>query len=182
MSVATQSPLPLREGPERRSVAEPIRGRGISRARALRKSATEAEKKLWEVLRRKQIHGLRFRRQYSIGPYFADFVCLPARLIVELDGGQHAEDSALAHDRRRTAWLEGQRFRVLRFWNLDVFEDIDSVMDRIADAMREPLPLTPSRLRLKASPWQVRLTWPAEASAKAARKGRGNPIGAVERS
>ena len=126
-------------------MAKPSRGWGIARARALRKSATEAEKKLWEILRRKRIHGLRFRRQYPIGPYFADFVCLPARLIVELDGGQHADDVAFIYDRKRTAWLEGQRFRVIRFWNLDVVEDIDGVMDRIADAVREPLPLTPSR-------------------------------------
>jgi len=126
-------------------LAKPSRGGVIQRARALRKSATEAEKKLWEVLRRKHIHGLRFRRQYPIGPYFADFVCLPARLIVELDGGQHADGAAVAHDNRRTTWLEGERFRVLRFWNLDVFEDIDGIMDRIADAVREPLPLTPSR-------------------------------------
>ncbi|MDE2162662.1 MAG: endonuclease domain-containing protein [Alphaproteobacteria bacterium] len=139
------SPLPPREGPERLSAAKPGRGRGIPRARALRKLATVAEQKLWEMLRRKQVHGLRFRRQYPIGPYFADFVCLPARLIVELDGGQHAEDNALEYDRRRTAWLESQRFRVLRFWNLDVFENIDGVMDRIADAVKEPLPLTPSR-------------------------------------
>ena len=138
-------------------LAKPSRGGGVQRARALRKSATEAEKKLWEVLRRKRIHGLRFRRQYPIGPYFADFVCLPARLVVEIDGGQHADDAALAYDSRRTVWLEEQRFRVLRFWNLDVFEDIDGVMDRIADAVREPLPLTPSR------------------------KGRGNSIGAMER-
>ena len=126
-------------------LAKPSRGGGIPRARALRKSATEAEKKLWEILRRKHIDGLRFRRQFPIGPYFADFVCLPARLIVELDGGQHGDDAAFIYDQKRTAWLEGQRFRVIRFWNLDVFEDIDGVMDRIADAVREPLPLAPSR-------------------------------------
>ena len=145
-------------------LAKPSRGGGIPRARELRKSATEAEKKLWEVLRRKQIHGLRFRRQYPIGPYFADFVCLPARLIVELDGGQHAEGSSLAHDRKRTTWLEGQHFRVLRFWNLDVFENIDGVMDRIADAVRVPLPLTLSGYR---SPAGLRST-------PSTRKGRGN--------
>jgi hypothetical protein len=92
-------------------------------------------------------------------------------LIVELDGGQHAEGAALTHDRRRTAWLEEQRFRVLRFWNLDVFEDIDGVMDRIADAVREPLPLTLSGYRSPAGP----------RSTPSTRKGRGNSTGVAER-
>ena len=78
------SPLSLREG---------ARGRGKAtlRSRALRKQSTEAEKLLWQKLRRKQFHGLRFHRQFPLGPYFGDFVCLPARLVIEIDGGQHAE-------------------------------------------------------------------------------------------
>lgn len=117
----------------------------MARARSLRKASTPAENKLWDALRRKQIHSLRFRRQYPLGTYFADFVCLPARLIVEVDGGQHADDEGLIYDRKRTAWLEGQRFRVLRFWNHEVFENMDVVLDRIADAVKAPLPLAPSR-------------------------------------
>jgi len=101
----------------------------------LRKSSTEAEKLLWQKLRRKQFHGLRFRRQFPLGPYFGDFVCLPARLVIEVDGGQHAEGPQADHDRRRSDWLRGEDFRVLRFWNPDIFENMDSVLDRIDAAM-----------------------------------------------
>ncbi len=123
--------------------ASPLRGRG--RARELRANMTDAERKLWDVLRRKHINGLRFRRQYQLGPYFADFICLPARLIVEVDGGQHAEEDQVTHDERRTAWLNGQNFRVLRFWNLDVLKNLDSVVDAIEAAVRGPLPRSASR-------------------------------------
>ena len=134
-----ESPLPLREG---------ARGRGPStlRSRNLRKQSTEAEKLLWQKLRRKQFHGLRFRRQFPLGPYFGDFVCLPARLVVEVDGGLHAEPAQREHDQRRSNWLRTQKFRVLRFWNLDVFQNIEGVLDVIDAAIREaPLPLAPSR-------------------------------------
>ena len=134
-----ESPLPVREG---------VRGRGksILRARALRKQATEAEKKLWQKLRRKHFYGQRFRRQYPLGPYFGDFVCLPARLVIEVDGTTHAEPGQAQHDERRTQWLKRQNFHVLRFWNNDIFENIDHVVERIDAVMREcPLPLSPSR-------------------------------------
>src|SRR3979409_1670502 len=90
---APVSPLPLREG---------VRGRGKAtlRSRALRKQSTVAEKLLWQKLRRKQFHGLRSRRQFPLGPYFGDFVCLPARLVIEIDGGQPAEGAQAAHDTR----------------------------------------------------------------------------------
>ena len=138
----SDSPLPLREG---------ARGRGTFRARALRKQATEAEQKLWQKLRRKQFRGLRFRRQYPLGPYFADFVCLPARLIVEVDGSGHAESDQAAYDERRGQWLINENFRVLRFWNSDIFESLESVVERIdaeilersldAEMRKRPLPL-----------------------------------------
>jgi len=132
-------PLPSREG---------ARGRGTLRARALRKLSTEAEKKLWQKLRRKQFHGLRFRRQYPLGPYFADFVCLPARLVIEVDGATHAEFEQIQHDNRRTQWLISQNFRVLRFWNGDIFENIDGVVERIdVEMRRDPLPLPPPARR-----------------------------------
>lgn len=134
---ALKSPLPSREG---------ARGRGKAtlRSRELRKQSTEAEKQLWRYLRRKQFHGLRFRRQFPLGPYFGDFVCLPARLVIELDGSQHIERPQIEHDLRRTAWLRSQNFRVLRFWNIDVFENIDGVFDKIDSVMRDgPLPPPP---------------------------------------
>ena len=144
----TESPLPLRETESPLPLREGVRGRGKStlRARALRKQSTEAEKKLWQKLRRKQFQGLRFRRQYPLGPYFGDFVCLPARLVVEVDGASHTDFDQVQHDERRTHWLVSQNFHVLRFWNSDIFENIDGVIERIDAVMREsPFPPTPSR-------------------------------------
>jgi len=92
----------------------------IQRARGLRTEMTDAEVRLWIRLRGEQIDGYRFRRQVPMGPYVVDFACLKARLVIEVDGGQHAE--ALERDDRRTAWLEARGFRVLRFWNTDVLQ------------------------------------------------------------
>jgi very-short-patch-repair endonuclease len=102
--------------------------------------ASDAEQKLWYFLKRKQVNGLRFRRQYPVGPYFADFICLQARLVIEVDGSQHGEPAHIAHDARRTAWLERNGFRVLRFWTHAVMADIGAVMDGIENAIRHPLP------------------------------------------
>jgi very-short-patch-repair endonuclease len=107
------------------------------RARELRRNATDAERKLWYQLRRRQVEGFRFRRQVPLGPYIVDFACLSAKLIVELDGGQHGEDENIAKDAKRTAWLNGQGFRVLRFWNLDVLQAMEGVWDAIAAALAE---------------------------------------------
>ncbi len=89
-----------------------------SSARRLRKHPTDAERLLWRHLRLRQLGGYKFRRQQPLGPYIVDFVCLAKRLIVEVDGGQHAEQAE--EDAQRTAWLEAQGFRVLRFWNTEV--------------------------------------------------------------
>jgi very-short-patch-repair endonuclease len=101
---------------------------------------TEAERKLWWVLRRKQLAGFRFRRQAPLGPYIADFFCAKARLIVELDGAQHGTDEQIAHDERRTRWLEKRGFRVIRFSNSEVFKDEDRVADAIYLTASAPLP------------------------------------------
>jgi adenine-specific DNA-methyltransferase len=101
-----------------------------TRARELRKNPTDAEKALWKHLRLRQLGGYKFRRQQPLGPYIVDFVCSEKRLIVELDGGQHAEQ--VAYDEARTAWLEAQGFRILRFWNNDVLKEIDAVKEVIA--------------------------------------------------
>jgi very-short-patch-repair endonuclease len=106
----------------------------ISRARELRRNQTEVEKRLWAKLRAWQLGGAKFRRQQPIGPYIADFVCFERKLIVELDGGQHA--ATVAADERRTAWLESQGFRVMRFWNNDVIENIEGVLETIAREIR----------------------------------------------
>lgn len=109
-----------------------------SRSRALRNDMTKAERRLWSILRMKQL-GVKFRRQEPIGSYIVDFVCYEAKLIIEVDGGQHAEQTAKL-DRRRDAWLEGEGFRVLRFWNVDVMENLEGVHDRIAAALGLPPP------------------------------------------
>ena len=113
-------------------------------ARRLRANMTEAERKLWSLLRRKQLQGFRFRRQVPLGRYVADFACMSAQLVVELDGGQHAERSE--HDARRTAWLESVGYRVLRFWNGEVFTNADGVLETIRLALLDPPPQpSPSR-------------------------------------
>lgn len=99
------------------------------RARELRRGQTDAEGLLWQVLRRRGLEGYRFRRQQPIGPYIGDFVCMSERLVVELDGEQHAERRE--RDLERDAYLERQGFRVLRFWNREVFEDCSAVADGI---------------------------------------------------
>ena len=113
-------------------------------ARKLRSNLTAAESRLWSRLRRKQIAGHRFRRQAPIGRYVADFVCHDARLIVEVDGGQHG--MRIVEDAKRTAWLESQGYRVLRFWNNDVLRNTDGVIERIRSALvNAPLPSPPPR-------------------------------------
>ena len=96
------------------------------RARQLRKNQTDAEQKLWSHLRRRQLDAFRFRRQQPIGPYVVDFFCPEARLIVEVDGGQHAERTE--QDAERTEWLEARGYRVARYWNNEVLGNIEGVL------------------------------------------------------
>lgn len=104
-------------------------------ARRLRKNPTDAESRLWRHLRQKQIGGYRFRRQVPLGPYVADFVCLSEKLVVEVDGGQHA--ARAAHDEARSSWLADNGFRVLRFWNNDVLANTEGVCEAILRALEE---------------------------------------------
>jgi very-short-patch-repair endonuclease len=106
----------------------------IARARTLRAESTNAERKLWSLLRGRQLGGAKFRRQVPIDRYFADFACLDAKLIVELDGGQHADQTS--YDDARTARLEEMGWRVVRFWNNDVIENVDGVADDVLAALR----------------------------------------------
>ena len=107
------------------------------RARQLRRAATEAEKKLWYRLRCQQM-GYRFRRQQPLGRYIVDFVCFDRRLVIELDGGHHGDPEQLVYDQARTQWLEGRGFRVLRFWNGDVFQELEGVLETIAEELKKP--------------------------------------------
>jgi len=97
-------------------------------ARKLRRDATAVESKLWQRLRSRQIEGAKFRRQFPIGPYIADFACIDLKLIIELDGGQHVES---ATDAGRTAWLETNGYTVIRFWNSEVIENLEGVLEAI---------------------------------------------------
>jgi very-short-patch-repair endonuclease len=98
-------------------------------SRNLRKRQTDAENLLWLHLRRKQLEGLRFRRQHPLGRYIADFVCLEKRLILEIDGGQHAVEKD--RDNERDHWLMAEGYRILRFWNNDVLTNIEGVLETI---------------------------------------------------
>ncbi len=108
-------------------------------AKQLRQQPTKAEAKLWHRLRRKQVGGLRFRRQAPIGPYIVDFFCPNARLVVEVDGGQHADQRC--YDNRRTEWLEERGYRMLRYWNNEVLENLEGVLAEIQrTATKSPPP------------------------------------------
>jgi len=100
-------------------------------AKALRANATEAERKLWSLLRARQLGAYRFRRQQPIGPYIVDFFCPSARLVVELDGGQHGTDAAMAHDAARDDFLRARGYCVLRFINADVMREPGRVIENI---------------------------------------------------
>ncbi|TCV84676.1 endonuclease domain-containing protein [Sulfurirhabdus autotrophica] len=96
-----------------------------------KKNTTEAEKKLWQHLRAKQLYGYKFKRQQPIGDFVVDFVCFEKKLVAELDGGQHADEVHVIKDAARTDWLQSQGFVVLRFWNHDVLQNMDGVWDVI---------------------------------------------------
>jgi very-short-patch-repair endonuclease len=102
-------------------------------ARELRENSTDAERLFWSRVRAHRLHGFKFKRQQVVGPYIVDFVCVDARLIVELDGGQHASDES---DRVRDARLKGQGYRVLRFWNTEVLMNIDGVIETVLKSLR----------------------------------------------
>ena len=101
----------------------------LNKAKTLRSQQTEAEQRLWYHLRAHRFLGLKFKRQKPMGRYIVDFVCLEQRLIIEIDGGQHAEQ--LDHDQRRDAWLRSQGYTVLRFWNDEVMQHLDEVLEQI---------------------------------------------------
>jgi very-short-patch-repair endonuclease len=104
----------------------------VTRARRLRRDSTDAEMRLWLKLRDRRLAGFKFTRQHSIGPYVADFVCRDRKLIVEVDGGQHAGN---VHDRIRDDNLSAQGYRILRFWNTDVLSNMDGVLTTIVAAL-----------------------------------------------
>jgi very-short-patch-repair endonuclease len=108
--------------------------------RRLRKNSTFAERKLWKYLRARSLGGFKFVRQEPIGPYIVDFICREQRLIIELDGGQHAQSR---HDAIRDRWLTQHRYRVLRLWNNEVTGNIEGVWDTILAAASAATPPHP---------------------------------------
>jgi very-short-patch-repair endonuclease len=135
---STSSPLAGEEGAHRAAVGR----RGGSRnllplAKRMRREPTDAEAKLWSILRGQRLSGLKFKRQEQLGDYIVDFVCFGSRLIVEADGSQHADSPG---DAVRDDWLTAQGFRVLRFWNNDILGNPEGVARVILDAALPPLP------------------------------------------
>ena len=121
-------------------------------ARRLRANATDAEATLWRMLHELPLDGSHFRRQVPIGQYVADFACMAARLVIELDGSQHGTLDGIVHDEARTRWLESKGYRVIRFWNNDIIENPDGVLEAIYEALYgsadgEPVTLKHARRR-----------------------------------
>lgn len=104
-------------------------------ARELRKNQTPQEKKLWNILRNHQFYGYEFRRQYPIGDYIVDFICREKKIIIELDGGQHNEDKNIISDIKRTEFLNSLGYKVIRFWNNDINNNIDGVFNVIKNEL-----------------------------------------------
>jgi very-short-patch-repair endonuclease len=103
----------------------------IPKARILRKNMTGAEQKMWYNIRSNQLLNHKFRRQYPIGDYIVDFICLEKFLIIEIDGGGHNQEKQIEHDEARTKYLEKKGFQVIRFWNNEVDNNIEGVLEVI---------------------------------------------------
>jgi adenine-specific DNA-methyltransferase len=108
---------------------------GYGVAKGLRQNSTDAERLLWLRVRNRQIADAKFRRQQPIGPYVVDLVCMEQKLVIELDGGQHADQ--VAEDAARTAYPESRGFRVLRFWNNQVIAEAEAVLQSIYEALAQ---------------------------------------------
>ena len=110
----------------------------------LRKSMTDAERVLWYNLRDRRLGGWKFRRQHAVGPFIVDFVCLEKKLVIEVDGGQHAE--MIVQDDNRTEYLSKSGYKVVRFWNNQVLQETEAVLQVILDEVSEEAPSHPDPL------------------------------------
>jgi very-short-patch-repair endonuclease len=115
----------------------------IPLAKNLRKRTTDTERRLWQHLRAKRFAGLKFRRQEPIGAYIVDFVCFGKKVIVELDGGQHALRAEMENDSKRNQWYESQGYTVLRFWDNEVLANVQEVLEVIWRHCSNHPPLLP---------------------------------------
>ncbi|WP_436643763.1 error-prone DNA polymerase [Microbaculum sp. FT89] len=134
----TASPGFAAHGHARPAAHAPVSKGLREKSRALRRDMTDAERRLWSVLRANRFQGYSFRRQVPMGHFIADFVCHDRRLVIELDGGQHGEAGHAAADATRDAWFQSRGYRVLRFWNNEVLENLDGTLHRLAEALRLP--------------------------------------------
>jgi len=121
-----------------------VRADAKDKARALRAQMTDAETLMWQQLRGRRFQGFKFRRQRTLGPHILDFVCLEAGLVIEIDGGQHAEQQA--YDQARTALIESHQLTVIRFWNHEVMNDTSAVLENIWQTLQT---LTPALSRTR---------------------------------
>ena len=143
----TNNPLPLGEGGRRPGEGKKyIDPRLLTLARKLRKELTDAEELLWLLLRNRQFCGLKFRRQHPIAPYVLDFYCDEERLGIELDGGQHNEPDKKQTDKERTAFLERKGIKIIRFWNNEVLQKTETVLEHLYNSINSlsPPSLTPT--------------------------------------
>ncbi|GLV29308.1 hypothetical protein TomTYG75_18280 [Sphingobium sp. TomTYG75] len=125
--------------------ARPFKNRNTTRAKSLRNQASPPERLLWQHLRNRQLNSHKFSRQIPIGPYFADFLCREAKLIIELDGSTH--DNRTDYDARRDAYCRAQGYSILRFTNADVLTNLEGVMSHIVTTLAHLPTPSPSRLR-----------------------------------
>ncbi len=105
-------------------------------ARELRKNSTIQERRLWNLLKNRQFHNLKFKRQQPMGSYIVDFICKEAKIIVEIDGGQHNELDNIKADNERTKYLEQLGYKVVRFWNNEVYENIEGVIKKLEQEIK----------------------------------------------
>ena len=146
-TMTTNNPLPLGEDGRRPGEGKRyIDPHLLTLARKLRTEQTDAEQLLWSLLRNRQFCGLKFRRQYPIAPYILDFYCDEERLGIELDGGQHNEPDKQRTDKERTAFLEGKSVKIIRFWNNEVLQKTEAVLEQLYNALHSlnPPSLTPT--------------------------------------
>jgi len=129
--------MPVENSGKKLFIPAPVPAPLLEAARALRKNMTDAEQLLWFCLRRKQLAGFRFRRQHPFDRYVLDFYCCEAKLAVELDGGQHNQSDVHARDEERTAFLNKHGIRVARFWNNEIFCNLEGALQTIYDALRQ---------------------------------------------
>jgi len=103
----------------------------LNLAKSLRKNMTQQERKLWHILRNHKFYGYEIRRQYPIGDYIVDFICRSKKIIIEIDGGQHNTDKIINYDKNRSSFLEQLGYKVVRFWNNDIDNNLEGVYDEL---------------------------------------------------